>query len=165
MISFSRPFYYWYPSPFPGHFYLRRFHVVAPYWTDHDIRRTGSICYETFERGRSQNDDSELNRVNTFLQMNQKSNFSGTFMIVAEWLGVHPYPHGSSNLNFFESNYPSRADFINQVLYICSFVRICTHTNTHTCAPTPACTPARAHTHVHIIMQVTNHDLISCYTM
>ena len=90
---------------------------MAPYWADHDIRRDGNICYETFERGRSQNDDLVLDRVNTFLQLNMPSNFSGTFMIVAEWQGVHPYPHGSSSFNNFELYYPSITEFINLVSY------------------------------------------------
>ena len=67
MISFSKPFYYWYPSQFPGYFYLGRFNVVAPYWADHDIRREGSVNYETFERARSEDDDYILDRVNVFL--------------------------------------------------------------------------------------------------
>ena len=117
MISFSRPFYYWYPSPFPGYYYLRRFYVVAPYWADHDIRRKGSVSYETFERGKSRNDDYILNRVNDYLRSSDMAplNFSGTFMILAEWNGVHPYPHGSGYLYYFEFYYPSIRDFIQQV--------------------------------------------------
>ena len=112
VISFSRPFYYWYPYPFPGFSYLRRFHVVAPYWADHDIRREGSVLYETFERGRSPNDDLMLSRVNDYLNRSMSSDFSGTFMILAKWNGVHPYPHGSSYLSYY---YPSLIDFTNQV--------------------------------------------------
>ena len=115
MISFSRPFYYWYPYPFPGHYYLRRFYVVAPYWADHDIHKEGNVFYETFERGKSQNDDSMLQRVNDYLRYKTGSNFSGTFMILAEWNGVHPYPQGSRYLYYFLLYYPSIRDFINQV--------------------------------------------------
>ena len=116
MISFSRPFYYYYPSPFPGFFYLRRFYVVAPYWADHDIRRDGNVSYEIFER--SQN-DSLFIRVNEFLQLKTNSNFSGSFMIMAEWRGVHPYPHGSGDFNYFETFYPSIATFTDKV---CSYM-------------------------------------------
>ena len=117
MISFSRPFYYWYPYLFPGFSYLRRFYVVAPYWADHDIRSEGSVFYETFERGRSQNDDIILSRVNDYLTRSNEtaSSFSGTFMILAEWNGVHPYPHGSSYLSYFLRYYPSLKAFTNQV--------------------------------------------------
>ena len=115
MISFSRPFYYWYPSQFPGFYYLRRFHVVAPYWADHDIRREGNISYETFERGRSESDDNVLDKVNAFLQLRMSLNFYGTFMILAEWRDVHPYPHGSGSFDYFELYYPSISEFIKQV--------------------------------------------------
>ena len=128
MISFSRPFYYWYPYPFPGYYYLRRFYVVAPYWADHDIRREGSVSYETFERGRSENDDRILDRVNTFLQLNGRLNFYGTFMIMAEWRDVHPYPHGSGNSNYFDMYYPSISDFTRQVdlcVCICTCMCVC----------------------------------------
>jgi len=88
---------------------------VAPYWADHDIRREGNVCYETFERGKSQNDDILLNRVSDFLNLNMSSNFSGSFMILAEWQDVHPYPHGSGSFNYFEMFYPSIMQFANQV--------------------------------------------------
>ena len=116
MISFSRPFYYWYPSLFPGYYYLRRFYVVAPYWADHDIRRDGNVFYETFERGRSRNDDVVLDTVSHFLRLNNEAlSFSGTFMILAEWQDVHPYPHGSSYSYYFETINPSIGTFTNKV--------------------------------------------------
>ena len=51
------------------------------------------MFYETFERGNSQNDDLVLRRVNDYLRSTDMapSNFSGTFMILAEWNGVHSY--------------------------------------------------------------------------
>ena len=120
MISFSRPFYYWYPSPFPGYYYLRRFYVVAPYWADHDIRREGSVSYEVFERGRSQFDDLTLGTVNDYLRIINRSSseFSGTFMILAEWSNVHPYPHGSRYFYYFQKYYPSIRTFTGQVCII-----------------------------------------------
>jgi len=114
VISFSRPFYYWWPSPFPGFFYLRRFYVVAPYWSDHDIRKEGEVSYEIFEKGRSSYDDMLLDRVNTYLAANVMTNFTGTFMILAEWRDVHPYPHGSS-YSYFSYYYPSLNSFTRQV--------------------------------------------------
>ena len=118
MISFSRPFYYWYPSPFPGNYYLRRFYVVAPYWADHDIRRDGNVFYETFERGRSRIDNNILDNVNRYLRLNNEAeNFTGTFMILARWQDVHPYPHGTNNSHYFESFYPSIKTFTSQVQY------------------------------------------------
>ncbi|XP_065884099.1 mucin-like protein isoform X2 [Dysidea avara] len=115
VISFSRPFYYWWPFPFPGFYYLRRFHVVAPYWSDNDIRREGEVSYEIFEKGRSSYDDVLLDRVNTYLTANMMTNFSGTFMILAEWRDVHPYPHGSSYFYYFQIYYPTIRSFTNQM--------------------------------------------------
>ena len=117
MISFTRPFYYWYPSSFPGYYYLRRFYVVAPYWADHDIRSDGNVLYQTYKRGSSLYDDITLDRVNEYLRFSNQSSpeFSGTFMILAEWNGVHPYPHGSRYLFYFFRYYPSLREFINQV--------------------------------------------------
>ena len=96
MISFSRPFYYYYPSPFPGDYYIRSHYVVAPYWADHDIRRGGRVLYETFQRGQSRNDNNILNNVNRYLRVsNVSEDFTGTFMIMAKWENVRPYSYGS----------------------------------------------------------------------
>ena len=115
MISFSRPFYYWYPFPFPGYYYLRRFYVVAPYWADHDIRRDGEVCYETFQRGRTIDENIVLDKVSSYLRIRTSKSFIGTFMILAEWRDVYPYPHGSENFYYFEKYYPSIKAFTDQV--------------------------------------------------
>ena len=116
MISFSRPFYYWYPYPFPGYYYLRRFYVVAPYWADHDIRREGSVSYETFERGRSRNSDIVLDIVSRHVRANNgEEDFTGTFMILARWQSVHPYPHSYNYYYYYDL---SIATFTNQVLQL-----------------------------------------------
>ena len=115
MISFGRPFYFWYPSPFPGNYYQRRSYVVAPYWTDNDIRRSGEVYYETFVKGRSKSEDNALNKLNQYLRTNTEQHFSGTFMILAEWQEVHPYPHGSCYLCHFLRRYPSLRSFMSQV--------------------------------------------------
>ena len=91
---------------------------MAPYWSDNDIRREGEVSYEIFEKGRSSYDDVLLDRVNTYLTANMMTNFSGTFMILAEWRDVHPYPHGSSYFYYFQIYYPTIRSFTNQVLYV-----------------------------------------------
>ena len=115
MISFGKPFYFWYPSPFPGGYHQRHSHVVAPYWTDNDIHRGGEVYYETFIRGRSESEDTILDKVNQYIGLNTEQNFSGTFMILAEWRDVHHYPHGSCSLCYFLRRYPSMRSFMNQV--------------------------------------------------
>ena len=127
MISFTRPFQHWIPSPFPGHIYQRFFYIVAPYYSDNDIRRSGEVYYEIFRRGRSRNDNIILDKVNLYLRLKTNEDFSGTFMILAEWRDVHPYPHGSCSLCYFIRRYPSLRAILNQVciaLHICS-VYIC----------------------------------------
>ena len=116
MISFSKPFHKWYPSPFPGHYYQRRFYVVAPYWADHDIRKSGEVYYETFEKGKSKTDDVVLDEVNRYVSLNTGQYFTGTFMILAEWQNVHPYPHGSCDFYDIIKSYPTIRFFINQVI-------------------------------------------------
>ena len=121
MISFSKPFHKWYPSPFPGHYYQRRFYVVAPYWADHDIRKSGEVYYETFEKGKSKTDDVVLDEVNRYVSLNTEQYFTGTFMILAEWQNVHPYPHGSYDFYDIIKSYPTIRSFINQVhIYVYS---------------------------------------------
>ena len=88
---------------------------MAPYWSDNDIRREGEVSYEIVEKGRSSYDDMLLDRVNAYLAANTMANFSGTFMILAEWRDVHPYPHGSDYISYFLSYYPAIRSFTNQV--------------------------------------------------
>ena len=59
-----------------------------------------------------------LDRVNAYLAANMMTDFSGSFMILAEWRDVHPYPHGSSYFFFYQIYYPTISDFANQVLYM-----------------------------------------------
>ena len=74
------------------------------------------MSYETFERGRSRNDDTVLDNVSYYLRVNGEAPiFSGTFMILAEWKNVHPYPHGSNYSYYFESLNPSVGTFTNKV--------------------------------------------------
>ncbi|XP_003384557.1 PREDICTED: mucin-like protein [Amphimedon queenslandica] len=91
IISFDEPFLYWYPSPFPTRWgSVKRRYVVAPYWSDNDIRDEGDVCYEVH------NEDSNLMRsISEFISYKSGSAFRGNWMLLAEWSDVHPYPHGS----------------------------------------------------------------------
>ena len=48
IISFGRPFYFWYsrnfPTPYP---WIRETYVAAPFWHDADIRSRGDVIYTT----------------------------------------------------------------------------------------------------------------------
>ena len=77
--------------------------MVAPFWTDNDIRREGNVSYEVFQaQATGAYGDQLLDDISRYIrERNASSNFSGSFMILAEWRDVHPYPHGSSS--FFDN--------------------------------------------------------------
>ena len=91
IISFDEPFLYWYPSPFPTRWgSTRRRYVVAPYWSDNDIRMEGDVCYEVH------NKESDLmERISNHISYKSETTFTGNWMLLVEWSDVHPYPHGS----------------------------------------------------------------------
>ena len=65
IISFGRPFYFWYPQNFPTRYpWVRDTFVAAPFWQDVDIRSKGDIIYTTLYPGDS---PEVFNTVNMFL--------------------------------------------------------------------------------------------------
>ena len=93
--------------------------MVAPYWTDNDIRREGNVSYEVFQlQATGPYGDYLLNYVSSYIrECNMSSDFKGSLMILAEWEEVHPYPHGSSSASDDDP-------FLVQVHYyrICIFI-------------------------------------------
>ena len=75
------------------------------------------MYYEAFEKGYSES-DIVLNRVNQYLKVSMGSNFTGTFMILAEWQNVHPYPYGSDYYYYFQRYYPGIRSYTKQVLHL-----------------------------------------------
>jgi len=73
--------------------------VVAPYWIDNDIRREGNVSYEVFQlQATGAYGDQLLDVVSRLIrECNMSSDFKGSFMILAEWRDVHPYPHGANS--------------------------------------------------------------------
>ena len=102
------------PQPFPGTVVsVRSAHVVAAYWSDNDIRREGNVSYEVFEFQKTGTyGDEVLTTVSNYImeELENATSFLGVYMILAEWNSVHPFPHGSSNIDF-------SSIFINKVLY------------------------------------------------
>ncbi len=97
IISFGAPFQHWSPNPFPTtDYWTRTSYVVAPYWSDVDTRMEGTVCYEYHEADLIE-DTTTIDRVSTFIRENTGTDFSGLWMLVAEWNSVHPYPHGVAN--------------------------------------------------------------------
>ena len=139
-ISFGSGWFFWYPQPFPTtQFFVRNAYVVAPFWSDNDIRRNGTIRYETHTRSTGTNSTSGqlLDQVSSFI-VNQENlttgSFLGQWMLVAEWDDVHPYPHGGVSVGV-----DTFLDKVGTTISKCtlSFKDVCkfwhmTHTHTHT---------------------------------
>ncbi len=79
---------------------------MAPFWSDNDIRKSGSVRYVALTEERSTAGDEIFVLVNTFIrnqleragqEQDELLGFQGTWMLVAQWEGVHPYPHGAEN--------------------------------------------------------------------
>ena len=96
IFSFSEPFYSASPTPFPGG--APGAYIVAPYWDDVDLRRAGNLSYEVHSR-RENNPESNqlLEEVSGFVEDSIRQSFQGSWMLVAEWKEVHPWPHGVDN--------------------------------------------------------------------
>ena len=90
--------------------------VVAPFWSDTDIRLAGNIHYRLIEAGRSTGefDKALLDFVGGLVAARgpeSAANFSATAMLMAQWLNVPPYPHGANSSDIS----PTLAQFITQV--------------------------------------------------
>ena len=100
MISFRRGFTYYTPDLFPTNRQaIRNSLVVAPFWSDVDVRLQGSIHFKVFVRTSGNEQDIELlNFVSGYIALTQNNaaNFTGNTMLVAQWRDVPPYPYGSS---------------------------------------------------------------------
>ena len=60
-------------------------YLVAPFWDDIDIGRSGTISYETFESG------YYLEQVNAYIQRQRQNTFQGTWMINVYYKEVGHY--------------------------------------------------------------------------
>ena len=73
--------------------------LVAPFFTDLDIREVGQINYEVHNETTSQ---SLLSRVNSLIKHHAQTEFIGEWMLVATWDGVQHY--GISNVSLTHSH-------------------------------------------------------------
>ena len=73
------------PSLFPG---SNNDYIVAPFWADNDITHEGQISYESHQG------TDLLTHVSFFIRQLLQTDFSGTWMLVAEWEDV-PQTSGS----------------------------------------------------------------------
>ena len=79
---------------------------MAPYWDDVDISLAGNISYEVHtRRSNSLASNKLLDDISAYVGQSRNQSFTGAWMLVAEWEGVHPWPHGLNN-PFFELFFP-----------------------------------------------------------
>ena len=100
-MSFGTPFYNHQPEEFPGGFSdISSLYLVAPFWSDVDIRRDGAVFYEIHSES-----NAVMEQVSAFVSDYTGDDFQGSWMLVAQWDRVHPYPAGLSQatIDFLES--------------------------------------------------------------
>ena len=92
IISIDKRFHEFEPELFP---YDSRY-LVAPFWADVDIsREVGNISYQVYSTG-----SPLLDTVNTIISDEENTNFTGHWMLVADWDSVPEYsapPYEESN--------------------------------------------------------------------
>ena len=98
MISFEKPWQYAQPDRFPtSDQNIQKINAVAPFWSDNDIRKNGTVRYVAIKEGNSTAGDKILANMNQFIQQQRNSDFTGKYAIIAQWDHVHPFPHGNSS--------------------------------------------------------------------
>ena len=100
VFSFQEPWKFSHPNRFPtNYFFTQTSDVIAPFWSDNDIRKEGTVRYVAISRGDSEEGDEMMDLAVAFLQQNKgvSNAFRGKWMLVAQWDKVHPHPHGISD--------------------------------------------------------------------
>ncbi|MGJ8945923.1 hypothetical protein AB9K17_23830, partial [Salmonella enterica subsp. enterica serovar Kentucky] len=59
-------------------------------------RLDGQVNYEVHVMGESATSNDYLGRVSSLINSEQDPDFTGNWMVVVTWDGVHPFPHGNS---------------------------------------------------------------------
>lgn len=97
VISFENPWKDPYPNRFPTeHYWSRQRLVIAPFWSDNDIRKAGAVRYVVY--GLQVGDETSqgkmlLDIVNQNVQK-VDDKFTGRWLLFVHWDHVHPSPHG-----------------------------------------------------------------------
>lgn len=112
-FSFGQSWRFSHPEPFPTSYAPSRSRLVlSPFWSDVDIRKAGTVRYALVTRGTSTLGDMIMNNASTYVN----SHFIGedelvydpTWVLVAQWDGVHPHPHGSRSQKGIDKSYLTR---------------------------------------------------------
>ena len=90
-ISFDRAFASPYPTRFPGFTYTS---LVAPFWSDVDIRRDGKVFYNVYMKTTSSYIERATHDVRQFSRFDS---FTAHWVLVVTWDRVPNYPDGSGS--------------------------------------------------------------------
>ena len=93
--------------------------MLAPFWSDNDIRRAGSVRYASISLGATSGGDELITRISAFIRHQNsdanEQNFNGEWMLVAFWDRVHPYPHGSTS-SYYHNYYGSFTEKVSSLI-------------------------------------------------
>ena len=84
MLVFGRNGTFSSPVHFPGT--SSSYYLVAPFWARHDITTIAEVSYEVHNGS-----TGLLSHVSAFIRQQQNTDFSGQWMVVAEWTDVPQY--------------------------------------------------------------------------
>ena len=90
------------PSQFPtANVHIQNRYVVAPFWSDNDIRKEGTVRYTFVTPKQSNEADTLINEVVSYILTTMKNidEFEATWLLLAQWEKVHPNPHGADDTN------------------------------------------------------------------
>lgn len=130
VLSFGRPYRFSHPKRFPDStIAVRQQNVVAPFWSDNDIRKEGTVRYAAIQRSSSAEGNMLLQqiaaRVNEPRSVSDDQ-FEPTFMVVAQWDKVHPFPHGSDSHEGYSEEYLNQVNWHQliplYILYTCVYI-------------------------------------------
>ena len=100
IISFDQPVYSTSTSRFPSNRNdIHNLFIVAPFWDDVDIRRSGNIFYKVFTT--LSDDAGVMVMVNDYIFRETGKAFYGEWMLVVTWDHVHPWHHRNSSSDFY----------------------------------------------------------------
>jgi hypothetical protein len=107
------------PNLFPTTYLpTRQRHVLSPFWSDVDIRKEGTVRYVPITTGSSASGDVIMDQVSTFINHHfigeNETAYQPSWMLVAQWDGVHPHPHGADNHEGIDEEYLDKVCTVSQ---------------------------------------------------
>ena len=123
-FSFMDSWRFSHPRRFPTSYKSTRLgFVISPFWSDVDIRREGTVRYVLITRDSSNLGnliiDNATRYINERFLSEDALTYRPTWVLVAQWDGVHPHPHGSDKREGVDEEYLNRVSTTHTVLTGC----------------------------------------------